>query len=149
VAIERADVLAELDELDGTLARQVQALRLSDQMKSDFVSSVSHELRTPLASILGYLEILASQEVGDLTELQAEFLGIMDTDAHRLLSSGFFRARSATEQAIPGTGLGLGISKGIVEAHGGTLTVESELGRGSAFTVRLPTAAARELRTAA
>jgi signal transduction histidine kinase len=61
----------------------------------------------------------------------------------------FLRARSATEQAIPGTGPGLVISKEIVEAHGGTLTVQSELGRGSAFTVRLPTTAARELRTAA
>jgi PAS domain S-box-containing protein len=266
VAIERADVLGRLDELNGTLARQVEALRLSDQVKSDFVSSVSHELRTPLASILGYLEILASREIGELTELQSEFLGIIDTNAHRLLSliddlltlaglengkltmrfepvdlgevvfgdvqalrpeldehgheihvdlpdravvvsadvhrcgqvvanllanavkftpeggrisvrlaeadgiaeltvedSGigiseedlgslferFFRARSATEQAIPGTGLGLAISKGIVEAHGGTLTVESELGRGSAFTVRIPTTAARELRPAA
>ncbi len=266
VAIERADVLAQLDELNGRLARQVEALRLSDQMKSDFVSSVSHELRTPLASILGYLEILASEEVGELTELQSEFVGIVDANAHRLLSliddlltlsglengrlamrfeqvdlgglvsgdvqglrpelverrheieveipdnplvvnvdvhrceqvignllsnavkftpdggrirvhmreadgmaeltiadSGigiseedlgnlferFFRARSATEQAIPGTGLGLAISKGIVEAHGGTLTAESELGRGSAFTVRLPIAASRQLRPAA
>jgi PAS domain S-box-containing protein len=266
VAIERADVLARLDHLNGTLGRQVEALRLSDQMKSDFVSSVSHELRTPLASILGYLEILTSEEIGELTELQSEFLGIIDTNAHRLLSliddlltlaglengklamrmepadlaelvyaevqalrpeleerrhelvvdvpgtpiridadvhrcgqvignllanavkftpeggrisvriaeapgaalltiedSGigiseddlgnlferFFRARSATEQAIPGTGLGLAISKGIVEAHGGALTVESELGRGSAFTVRLPTAAVRASRTAA
>ena len=75
VAIERADMLARLDDLNGRLARQVEALRLSDQMKSDFVSSVSHELRTPLASILGYLEILSTGEVGDLTELQREFLG--------------------------------------------------------------------------
>jgi PAS domain S-box-containing protein len=86
VAIERADSLAQLDELNGRLARQIEALRLSDQMKSDFVSSVSHELRTPLASILGYLEILSTGEVGDLTELQSEFLGIIDTNAHRLLS---------------------------------------------------------------
>jgi signal transduction histidine kinase len=86
VAIERADVLAQLDELNGRLARQVEALRLADQVKSDFVSSVSHEPRTPLASILGYLEILSTGEVGDLTEIQSEFLGIIDTNAHRLLS---------------------------------------------------------------
>ncbi len=86
VAIERADVLARLDELNGTLARQVEALRLSDQVKSDFVSSVSHELRTPLASILGYLEILTSEEVGELTDLQTEFLDIIETNSHRLLT---------------------------------------------------------------
>ena len=86
VAIERADVLAQLDDLNGRLARQVEALRLSDQVKSDFVSRVSHELRTPLASILGYLEIPSSGEIGDVTELQSEFLDIIDTNSHRLLT---------------------------------------------------------------
>ena len=47
VAVERVDILARLDELNTALAQQVEALRLSDQFKSDFVSSVSHELRTP------------------------------------------------------------------------------------------------------
>jgi PAS domain S-box-containing protein len=85
VAIERADVLAKLDRLNHALAEQVEALRESDRIKSDFVSSVSHELRTPLASILGYLDVLAEGEVGALTDEQREFLGIVDHNARRLL----------------------------------------------------------------
>jgi signal transduction histidine kinase len=47
-------------------------------------------------------------------------------------------ARFHRDKGIPGTGLGLYISKAIVEAHGGTLTAVSEVGRGSAFTLTLP-----------
>jgi two-component system, OmpR family, phosphate regulon sensor histidine kinase PhoR len=86
VAIERVDILARLDELNTALAQQVEALRLSDQFKSDFVSSVSHELRTPLASILGYTDILVNGEVGEMTPDQAEFLDIIDQNARRLLT---------------------------------------------------------------
>jgi signal transduction histidine kinase len=50
----------------------------------------------------------------------------------------FFRASSATAEAIPGVGLGLTIVKAIAEAHGGRVTLESEIGIGTTFRVELP-----------
>jgi len=50
----------------------------------------------------------------------------------------FDREWQSDETAHLGSGMGLYIAKGIAEAHGGTLTVTSELGHGSAFTLTLP-----------
>ncbi len=50
----------------------------------------------------------------------------------------FYRVSRREDQKTKGTGLGLSIAKKIVEAHGGSIEVESELGQGSTFVVRLP-----------
>ena len=63
--------------------------------------------------------------------------GIPGTDLE-LIFERFFRSASASRQMIPGTGLGLTITKAIVAAHNGTITVHSQEGEGSTFTVRLP-----------
>jgi len=234
--------------------RDVTRERELDRLKDEFVATVSHELRTPLTSMMGFLEMIREEEVGELTDEQRRFLSIVHRSSERLqrlvgdllfvarldanglqlqladvhlddvmrecieatsalararelelrtdiqqlppipgdrerlvqlsmnllsnavkftpggglvtartfpdgddaviqvedtgigippadqdrLFQRFFRSSTATEQAIPGTGLGLVISKAIAEAHGGSIAVRSDTGAGTCFTVRLP-----------
>jgi signal transduction histidine kinase len=60
--------------------------------------------------------------------------GIPESDLPRVFTKFFRRA----ETRPTGSGLGLWISRGLVEAHGGRLVVESEVGRGSIFRFSLP-----------
>lgn len=55
-------------------------------MKNEFVSMVSHELRTPLTSIKGYVDLIVDGEAGEINEIQAEFLGIVQENSDRLVS---------------------------------------------------------------
>jgi two-component system phosphate regulon sensor histidine kinase PhoR len=64
-------------------------------------------------------------------------IGIPRQEAGRIFER-FYRSRNAAGVDSGGSGLGLTIIKHIVEAHGGRITVESEPGRGSVFSVFLP-----------
>ena len=63
--------------------------------------------------------------------------GIEPSDLKKIFEP-FYRARSVMEAQIEGSGIGLSVVKRIVEAHDGTVTVESHPGKGCTFTVRLP-----------
>jgi signal transduction histidine kinase len=66
--------------------------------------------------------------------------GIAEEDRARVFAA-FFRADKSRTRATGGVGLGLALARRIVEAHGGVIRVESELGRGSRFWFTLPLAA--------
>lgn len=66
-------------------------------------------------------------------------VGIAPEDCKRIFQR-FYRVNSVRTPGDGGTGLGLAIANGLVTAHGGTIEVQSELGKGSCFTVHLPRA---------
>jgi signal transduction histidine kinase len=72
-----------------------------------------------------------------IAEVEDTGLGIPEAEQDRLFQR-FFRSSTATEQAIPGTGLGLVISKAIAEAHGGDITISSRASLGTTVRVELP-----------
>jgi two-component system phosphate regulon sensor histidine kinase PhoR len=63
-------------------------------------------------------------------------IGISEEDLPHI-GEEFFRAKNATTEGIPGTGLGISIVKQLVERMGGQMNVTSSLGNGSTFTVLL------------
>ena len=70
-------------------------------------------------------------------EVRDTGFGIAAEDQERLFER-FFRTQSTTDKAIAGTGLGLSIAKAIVDAHQGSISVDSAEHRGTTFRVELP-----------
>ena len=55
-----------------------------ERIKNEFISTVSHELRTPMTSIKGYVDLLATDKAGPVTDMQRRFLQIIKSNADRL-----------------------------------------------------------------
>lgn len=253
IALENARMYAMEQRRTAELGRALQQQRELDRLKNQFIQNVSHELRTPLSMILGYAELLAAGDLGEvgpkqqgpldvivqrsyalrdlignitailenegrahiqepvpLAELideaivdfqvladqaglelygelsahvppvpgDAEHLrrvvdnlignalkftpaggtvtvrlrGVNGTVMLQVADSGigidtqhrdriferFYQVDGTSRRTHGGCGLGLALVKEIVERHGGTVTVESQLGEGSTFTVLLP-----------
>ena len=128
---ESADVelVIEAEAVPAVLGEDVRLAQLLDNLVSNAIKFTPRGGRVCVALCLdgGYVRI----EVSDTG------IGIPEAERVKLFER-FFRSQTALERQIQGTGLGLYISRAIVQAHGGRIGVQSSDGPGTTFIVELP-----------
>jgi PAS domain S-box-containing protein len=123
------EVLVSADDVPQLEADRVRLAQVLDNLVSNAIKF------TPEG---GRVEVGICRRNGSVVVTVADTgIGISEDEQARLFER-FFRTESAYQLAIQGTGLGLTIVKAIVEAHGGSVTVQSEVGKGTTFAVELP-----------
>jgi heavy metal sensor kinase len=108
----------------------------ADHLGRVFVNLLDNALRhTPAEGQI----VVRARVVGDHVEARVTDTGEGIAPEHLPhLGERFYRVDAARARKSGGTGLGLAISRSIVQAHGGHLTIESEVGQGTVVTVSLP-----------
>jgi signal transduction histidine kinase/CHASE3 domain sensor protein len=136
--LESTSALARSREIDlRPDVRDVPALSGDRERLSQLVANlVGNAIKfTPAGGRVTVRTFVAGQSA--VVEVEDTGIGIPAAEQGQLFQR-FFRSSTATEQAIPGTGLGLVISRAIAEAHGGSIGVRSRPGEGTCFRVELP-----------
>ena len=110
-------------------------------MKQIFLNLLSNAIK--FSKDNGKVLIRVTPGQADVAVIEIEDRGIgMDKEEQERALQPFGQAKPATTRNYGGTGLGLPITKGLVEAHGGTLTILSRPGEGTTVRLVLPTHAA-------
>ncbi len=107
-----------------------------DLIREAIVNLMSNAMR--YSNPDGWVKVSLRQDKSDvLVSVQDTGIGIAKEDIPQTFSR-FWRSDVSRERVSGGLGVGLAITKEIVDRHNGTIQVESELGKGSTFTLRIP-----------
>jgi PAS domain S-box-containing protein len=126
-------------ELNVEISPDVGALTAdADQLDRALLNLLSNAVKFTPAG--GSVTVRAWRDVHEHVITVADTGMGIDPDEQDGLFRRFFRASAASQLAIQGTGLGLVIAKSIIDAHGGTISIDSLPGEGTTVTIRLPAA---------
>jgi signal transduction histidine kinase len=106
-------------------------------MKQIFLNLLSNAIKFSREGGTVYIRAIAERPDVAVFEIEDHGIGMNEAEQERALQP-FGQAQPATTRTYGGTGLGLPITKGLVEAHGGTLTISSRAGAGTTVRVALP-----------
>jgi len=138
-ARDRAAVLSADKPLHVTVRTPAEPVRVkADAIAIDRLLLILVDNAVKYTPPGGYCEIeLSRDHARAVITVRDTGIGISETDLPSIFER-FVRADRTRSRETPGTGLGLAIARWITEVHGGTIAVESKVGEGSVFRVRLP-----------
>ncbi len=151
-AVDLGALIRDVHESMGPLARE-KGIAIEERLPDDLppLSADHDKLRRVIVNLLsnalkftpkgGRIEVGAGRSNGDTPAVRVFVadtgVGIAPSDLARLFDK-YEQARSRATRGEKGTGLGLYIARQLIEMHGGTIDVQSEVGQGSTFTFTLP-----------
>jgi signal transduction histidine kinase len=106
-------------------------------MKQVFLNLLSNAIKFSKDGGRVNIRVIADQPGWAVVEFKDRGIGMNEEELNRALQP-FGQAKPATTRNYGGTGLGLPITKGLVEAHGGRLEIDSNAGIGTVVSVSLP-----------
>ncbi|HEX4208047.1 MAG TPA: HAMP domain-containing sensor histidine kinase, partial [Ktedonobacteraceae bacterium] len=139
---EVADTLQQIHPSHTLVVRgAVQAGQTSlmgdpDRLRQVFTNLISNAIKYSPGAQMVEMDLDTSEDAVTV-RVRDHGLGIPREQREKIFER-FYRATGPRQRGIPGLGMGLYIVAEIVKHHGGTITVDSEVGKGSTFTVTLP-----------
>ena len=122
-------------ELELVAGTSVMVAAHAPQIRQVFLNLIDNAINYTAE---GAVRVMVGEADGQAkVDVQDSGIGIPSEDLPRIFER-FYRVDKSRSRSSGGTGLGLSIVKHLVEAHGGSVSVQSALHRGSTFTVRLP-----------
>jgi two-component system sensor histidine kinase SenX3 len=137
LAAQQADITVDVDCADDTLVVRGNEAHLSTAVSNLVDNAVAYSPAGTRVVVSARAE--ADHQARPIVTITVadQGIGIADANLDRIFER-FYRVDPARSRATGGTGLGLALVKNIVTNHLGTVSVESTVGKGSTFTIRLP-----------
>ena len=152
---EKTDLAELIDETMVLMERELQKYRVAVEMQIEenlpAVSAIGNQIQQVFMNLLinarqamaegGELVVKLKQDVSTNTvdlSVRDHGTGMTEETMRKIFQPYFTTKAGPDESGKGGTGLGLATCKNIIEAHGGKIRVESSIGKGTSFTLKLP-----------
>lgn len=145
ISLKDVEPKAELSDIDIKIELEGVLHVKGDQQQLAYVLTKLMDNAIKFTENGGKLEVLAKQKDGFVEVCVKDTgIGISKENLNKIFDK-FFQVDATTTRKYSGSGVGLTISKNIIEKHGGNIWVESELGKGTTFFFTIPKASGKKM----